>query len=58
MTLTARASVAPLSLVSAIRSAIAELDPDLPMADVRTMQSVLGDSVSRTSFTMSRNFTV
>ena len=53
MTLTVRAAVEPLSLVSAIRSAIAELDPDLPMADVRSMQSVLGDSVSRTSFTAS-----
>jgi predicted permease len=53
MTLTVRASVEPLSLVSAIRGAIAELDPDLPMANVRSMQSVLDDSVSRTSFTMS-----
>jgi hypothetical protein len=53
MTLTVRAAVEPLRLVSAIRGAIAELDPDLPMADVRPMQSVLDDSVSRTSFTMS-----
>jgi predicted permease len=53
MTFTVRAAVEPLSLVGAIRSAIAELDPDLPMADVRTMQSVLGNSVSRTSFTAS-----
>jgi ABC-type antimicrobial peptide transport system permease subunit len=53
MTLTVHASVEPLSLVSAIRGAIAELDRDLPMVDVRSMQSVLADSVSRTSFTMS-----
>ena len=53
MTLTVRATVEPLGLVNAIRGAIAELDPDLPMADVRSMQSVLADSVSRTSFTAS-----
>ena len=53
MTLTVRTAVEPLSLLSAIRSAISELDPDLPMADVQPMQRVLGDSVSRTSFTMS-----
>ncbi len=39
--------------MSAIRSAIAELDPDLPVADVRSMERVVGDSMSRTSFTAS-----
>jgi putative ABC transport system permease protein len=53
MTMTIRTAVEPLSLVSAIRTAIAEVDPDVPMVDVRSMQRVLGDSVSRTSFTMS-----
>jgi predicted permease len=53
MTVTVRAAVEPLSLVRAIRSAIAELDPDIPMADVRLMRAVLGDSMSRTSFTAS-----
>jgi putative ABC transport system permease protein len=53
MTITVRTAVEPLSVVGAIRGAIAELDPDLPMADIRSMQSVLDDSVSRTSFTMS-----
>jgi putative ABC transport system permease protein len=53
MTLTLRTAVEPLSLVNAIRTAIAEVDPDVPMADVRSMQRVLGDSVSRTRFTMS-----
>jgi predicted permease len=53
MEMTVRTAVAPMSLVNAIRSAIAELDPDLPMANVQPMQRVLGDSVSRTSFTMS-----
>jgi ABC-type antimicrobial peptide transport system permease subunit len=38
--------------VGAIRSAIAEVDRDLAMAKVQSMESVLGDSMSRTSFTM------
>jgi putative ABC transport system permease protein len=53
MMMTVRTAVEPLSVVSTIRSAIAELDPDLPMAEVQTMESLLGDSRSRTSFTMS-----
>ena len=51
--MTVRTAVEPLSLVSAIRSAIAEVDGDLPMAKVQSMERVLGDSMSRTSFTMS-----
>ena len=53
MTLTVRTAVEPLSLVNTVRSAIAGLDPDLPMADIQPMQRVLGDSMSRTSFTAS-----
>lgn len=53
MTMTVRAAIEPLSLVPTIRSAIAELDTDLPMANVRSMERVVGDSLSRTSFTMS-----
>ena len=53
MTVVLRASVEPLSLVGAIRSAIAEVDPDLPIAQVRSMRRVVGDSISRTSFTAS-----
>ena len=48
-----RTAVEPLSLVGAIRSAIADVDPELPMADVQTMQDMLGGSIARTSFTMS-----
>lgn len=51
MTLTLRTSIDPLRLVAAIRSAIAELDPDVPLADLRPMQRIVGDSMSRTSFT-------
>jgi ABC-type antimicrobial peptide transport system permease subunit len=51
--LAVRTAVEPLSLVGTIRSAIAEVDSELPMADVRTMEEVVGDSIARTRFTMS-----
>jgi ABC-type antimicrobial peptide transport system permease subunit len=53
MTMAVRTASAPLGMVSTIRRAIAELDGDLPMAKVQSMERVLGDSMSRTSFTMS-----
>jgi putative ABC transport system permease protein len=53
MTVTVRTAVEPLSLVSAMRGAIADFDADVAMANVRSMQGVLGDSMSRTSFTAS-----
>ncbi|HET7607946.1 MAG TPA: ABC transporter permease, partial [Gammaproteobacteria bacterium] len=52
MTITVRTSVEPLSVVPAIRAAIAELDADLPIANVRSMQDVVGTSLSRSSFMM------
>ncbi len=51
MTMTVRTSIDPLRLVAPIRSAIAELDPDIALANVRPMQRIIGDSMSRTSFT-------
>jgi predicted permease len=53
MTMTVRTAVDPLTLVSTIRGAIADVDRDLPMANVQPMERVLADSMSRTSFTMS-----
>jgi putative ABC transport system permease protein len=53
MTVTVRTAVEPLSLVSAMRGAIADFDADVAMANVRSMQGVLDDSMSRTSFTAS-----
>jgi putative ABC transport system permease protein len=53
MTVTVRTAVEPLSLVSAIRREIAEFDADVAMANVQPMRAVLGDSMSRTSFTAS-----
>jgi putative ABC transport system permease protein len=52
MTMTIRTAVEPLSVVSAVRRAVAELDGDLAMAEVQSMERVLGDSMRRTSFTM------
>lgn len=48
----ARPGIDPAGLLPSIRSRIWELDPDLPIADVRTMQRVLASSIARTSFTM------
>src|SRR5262245_36162368 len=56
MTITVRTAVEPLGLVGPIRSAIAALDADLPVAKVRALDRVLGDSMNRTSFTMSLLF--
>jgi putative ABC transport system permease protein len=53
MTMTVHTAVEPLSVVNAIRSAIGELDSDLPISRVQSMDRVLADSMSDTSFTMS-----
>jgi predicted permease len=53
MTMTVQTAVEPLSVANEIRSAIGELDGDLPMANVRSMDSVLGNSMRATSFTTS-----
>jgi len=40
------------ALVSSIRAAVEQLDPDLPITELQSMEDILGDSLSRTSFTM------
>jgi ABC-type antimicrobial peptide transport system permease subunit len=47
-----RASVPPESLAPAVRQIVRDLDPSLPLANVRTMQTVLSDSMSRTTLTL------
>jgi putative ABC transport system permease protein len=42
----------PLALVASIRSAIAELDASLPVANIRTMDDVFRSSVARPRFVM------
>ena len=46
MVLTVRSSQDPRSLTSAIRREIQSIDPDQPMANVRTLEAVTADSVA------------
>ncbi len=52
MAMAVRANVDPLSLVPAIRSLIASMDAELPISEIRLMEDIVSDSMSRTSFTM------
>ena len=51
MNLVVKASGDPLSLISPVKQAIRELDPSLPIADVRTMDEVVGATLSTPRFT-------
>ncbi len=52
MSMVVRAERDPLALAPQIRATIRAIDPDLPVSDMRTMDDLIADSVSRTSFTM------
>jgi putative ABC transport system permease protein len=52
MSMVVRTEADPLSLVPAIRRVIESIDADLPISSIRTMEDVVSDSLSRTSFTM------
>ncbi|HEX8187723.1 MAG TPA: ABC transporter permease [Pyrinomonadaceae bacterium] len=52
VTLVARTSGDPLAVVPAVRRELAALDRDLPLYNVRTMEQVLSDSISRRRFQM------
>jgi putative ABC transport system permease protein len=52
MTFVARTSGDPTSIAPALRHELAALDKDLPLYNVRTMEQVLCDSVSRRRFQM------
>ncbi len=47
-----RTSGEPTALLPAVREAVWSQDPNLPIADIRTMSEVVGESMARTSFTM------
>ena len=51
MTVVARTDGNPAALTAPIREAIRQLDPALPMADVRTMTDVVGAAMSTPRFT-------
>jgi putative ABC transport system permease protein len=52
MTLLVRTSRDPMSAVPAVRRAVATLDPNLAVANVRTMEQVRSESASRLRFLM------
>jgi putative ABC transport system permease protein len=52
MTILVRAANDPLTLVSAVRNEVHQLDPEEPMASVATMDELLSGSLSRARFTM------
>jgi predicted permease len=52
MSLVVRSSVDPLSHVTAIRSAIREVDPAVPLFDVRALDDLLSDSFGSRRFNM------
>ena len=51
MYVVAKTSGDPLALAAPIRQAVAALDPNLPVANVRTMERVVADSISTPRFT-------
>ncbi|HXN51571.1 MAG TPA: ABC transporter permease [Candidatus Acidoferrum sp.] len=52
MTILARTSSDPMSIVSPARNELREMDPNEPMASVATVEELLSDSFSRSRFTM------
>ncbi|MEK6323115.1 MAG: FtsX-like permease family protein [Acidobacteriota bacterium] len=50
MTLIVRAESDPLALSSALRREVQAIDKDQPIADVRTMEQLVTDSIARTRF--------
>src|SRR5215472_15179370 len=52
ITILVRTANDPLALVSAVRNELQQMDPEQPMAAVATMDQLLGDSLSRSRFTM------
>lgn len=45
MTLVVRTAARPLELVDAVRATVSDLDPDIPVYDLRTMERVVSDSM-------------
>jgi predicted permease len=50
MTVVLRTSGPPQSLITSVRAQIREMDAQLPITNVRTMETIVGASMSRTSF--------
>jgi putative ABC transport system permease protein len=52
MTILVRTANDPLALVSAVRNELHQMDPELPMAAMATMDQLVSGSLSRSRFTM------
>ena len=52
MAILVRTANDPLALASAVRNELHQMDPEQPMSAVATMEQLLGDSLSRSRFTM------
>ncbi len=52
LSLTLRTAGDPLALAGAVRAEVRALDPEIPLARMRTMERVVADSGARTAFTM------
>ncbi len=52
MMMVVRTDQDPAMLIPGIRAAVTELDPDLPITAMRSLDDILADSLSRTTFTM------
>lgn len=50
MSVVVRTSGDPQGLIASVRNQIRELDPELPITNVRTMDTIISRSMSRTSF--------
>jgi putative ABC transport system permease protein len=52
MSYVVRSATPPLSMLNAVRAAIADVDADLAMAQVRPLQDLVDESAAQTAFTM------
>ncbi len=52
MTITVATINDPISLAATLRSAVWQVDPNIPVTDVQTMQKIVDDSMASTLFTM------
>src|SRR5262249_40511028 len=50
--LVVRSSTNPVTLVSAVNSAVHQVDPDQPVREVRTLDDIIADSLSQQRFSM------
>ena len=52
MTMVVRTAVAPLSIADQVKQAVKELDPNLPVSNIRTVDEVVAESIAQPRFYM------